>query len=67
MPGRDRRDSQVEVFVDDIAGPEVAEKVKRRLQHFIDRKVAALFEPLLGLSKDETLTGLARGFAFQLV
>ncbi|WP_339819361.1 helicase-related protein [Sulfitobacter dubius] len=65
--GSDALKPQVEVFVDDIAGPEVAEKVKRRLQHFIDRKVAALFEPLLGLSKDETLTGLARGFAFQLV
>ncbi|GFE51996.1 ATP-dependent helicase MgpS [Roseobacter cerasinus] len=58
---------QVEVFVDDVAGPEVAQKVQRRLQHFIDRKVAALFEPLLTLSRDETLTGLARGFAFQMV
>ncbi|MCV3272642.1 helicase-related protein [Roseobacter sinensis] len=58
---------QVEVFVDDVAGPEVAQKVQRRLQHFIDRKIAALFEPLMTLSRDETLTGLARGFAFQMV
>ncbi|MEM9968052.1 MAG: helicase-related protein [Pseudomonadota bacterium] len=58
---------QVEVFVDDVAGPEIAQKVQRRLQHFIDRKIAALFEPLLGLKKDESLTGLARGFAFQMV
>ena len=58
---------QVEVFVDEAAGPEVAQKVQRRLQHFIDRKVAALFEPLLNLQKDEALTGLARGFAFQMV
>ena len=57
----------VEVFVDEAAGPEVAEKVKRRLAHFIDRKVASLFEPLLALQKDETLTGLARGFAFRMV
>ncbi|MGB3243851.1 MAG: helicase-related protein [Sulfitobacter sp.] len=57
----------VEVFVDDVAGPEVAEKVKRRLQHFVDRKVAALFEPLINLGKDETLNGLAKGFAFQMV
>ncbi|NHB75132.1 helicase-related protein [Rhodobacter calidifons] len=56
----------VEAFVDDEAGPEVAEKVRRRLQHFIDRKVAALFEPLLNMARDETLTGLARGFAFRL-
>jgi ATP-dependent RNA helicase SUPV3L1/SUV3 len=41
--------------------------VQRRLQHFIDRKVAALFEPLLNLKNDEALTGLARGFAFRMV
>ncbi len=58
---------QVDVFVDDVAGPEVAQKVQRRLQHFIDRKIAALFEPLMNLNRDETLTGLARGFAFQVV
>lgn len=57
----------VEGFVDEEAGPDVAEKVKRRLQHFIDRKVAALFEPLAAMSRDEGLTGLARGFAFRLV
>ena len=58
---------QVQVFVDDVAGPEVAQKVQRRLQHFIDRKIAALFEPLLTLQRDEALTGLARGFAFRMV
>ena len=58
---------QVDVFVDDVAGPDVAEKVKRRLQHFIDRKVAALFEPLLAMQKDEALTGLAKGFAFRMI
>ncbi len=56
----------VEVFVDEDAGPEIAEKVRRRCQHFIDRKVATLFEPLLAMGRDETLTGLARGFAFRL-
>ena len=57
----------VEAFVDDEAGPDVADKVRRRLQHFIDRRVAALFDPLLSMARDETLTGLARGFAFRLV
>ncbi|PRY24985.1 ATP-dependent RNA helicase SUPV3L1/SUV3 [Aliiruegeria haliotis] len=57
----------VVAFVDEEAGHDVTEKVTRRLQHFIDRKVATLFEPLLGMSKDETLTGLPRGFAFQLL
>lgn len=56
----------VEAFVDEEAGFEVAEKVRRRLQHFIDRKIAAAYEPLLAMGRDETLTGLARGFAFRL-
>jgi len=58
---------QVAAFVDDEAGPDVAQKVQRRLQHFIDRKIATLFEPLIAMQRDETLTGLARGFAFRLV
>ena len=57
----------VEAFVDEEAGPDVADKVRRRMQHFIDRKVAAQFEPLAAMSRDESLTGLARGFAFRLV
>jgi ATP-dependent RNA helicase SUPV3L1/SUV3 len=56
----------VEAFVDDEAGEEVVEKVRRRLQHFIDRKVATQFEPLLAMGRDETLQGLAKGFAFRL-
>ncbi|RLL72947.1 helicase-related protein [Paenirhodobacter hankyongi] len=67
VKGSDPMKPSVEAFVDEEAGADVAEKVKRRLQHFIDRKVAALFEPLLAMSRDEALTGLARGFAFRLV
>ncbi|MEO0938515.1 MAG: helicase-related protein [Pseudomonadota bacterium] len=67
VAGDDPLKPRVQAFVDDVAGPDVAEKVTRRLQHFIDRKVAALFEPLMALKNDETLTGLARGFAFQMV
>jgi ATP-dependent RNA helicase SUPV3L1/SUV3 len=67
VAGPDGLKPQVEVFVDDVAGPDVAQKVQRRLQHFIDRKVASLFEPLIALKNDEALTGLARGFAFRMV
>jgi ATP-dependent RNA helicase SUPV3L1/SUV3 len=56
-----------EAFVDDEAGPEVIQKVQRRLQHFIDRRIAAQFEPLLALSRDEAITGLARGVAFRML
>ena len=57
----------VHAFVDEEAGEEVFQKVTRRLQHFIDRKIASLFEPLLNLHRDEALQGLARGFAFRMV
>ncbi len=67
VKGADPLKPQVQAFVDDEAGPEVAQKVQRRLQHFIDRKIASLFEPLMAMSRDESLQGLARGFAFQLV
>lgn len=67
VAGADPLNPQIEVFVDDAAGPEVAQKVERRLLHFISRKINALFEPLLNLQKDEELTGLARGFAFRMV
>ncbi|MDE9449144.1 disulfide oxidoreductase [Aliiroseovarius sp. Z3] len=58
---------RVQAFVDEEAGTDVAEKVARRLQHFIDRKVQALFEPLTSIEKDESLTGLARGFGFRMI
>ena len=67
VKGADPMRPSVEVFVDEEAGPDVADKVRRRAQHFIDRKVAALFEPLTTIAKDETLTGLAKGVAFRLV
>ncbi len=67
VAGADALSPQIEVFVDEDAGPEVAEKVRRRLSHWIDRKIAAQFEPLLEMKNDETLNGLARGVAFQIV
>ncbi len=66
VTGADPYKPGIEVFVDDEAGPDVAAKVQRRLQHFIDRKIAAGFEPLLALKNDETLTGGAKGFAYRM-
>lgn len=57
----------VEPFVDMEAGEDVAEKVRRRLTHFINRKIEAAFEALIGMKKDEVIVGLARGVAFRLV
>ena len=61
VKGGDALKPGIEVFVDEEAGPEIAEKVRRRLQHFIDRKIASGFEPLIAMRDDETLSGLARG------
>ena len=66
VKGGDALSPGIEVFVDEEAGADVAEKVRRRLGHFIDRKVAALFEPLIAMTKDDALTGMARGLAFRL-
>ncbi|MEM6973320.1 MAG: helicase-related protein [Pseudomonadota bacterium] len=57
---------RIRVFVDDIADTAVSEKVERRISHWLDRRAKALFEPMLAMQADETVTGLARGVAFQL-
>ena len=67
VAGADALSPQVQPFVDEDADPAVAEKVKRRLGHWIDRRIAALFAPLIALRDDEALTGMARGIAFRLV
>ena len=66
VAGSDPLRPQVTPFVDPEAGQEVADKVTRRLQHFIDRKIEALFEPLFAMGKDEALQGAAKGFAYRL-
>ena len=67
MKGSEALRPQVLAFVDEEAGAELCEKVTRRLQHFIDRKISTLFEPLLKLQGDESLTGITRGFSFQMI
>ncbi|WP_108260079.1 GMC family oxidoreductase N-terminal domain-containing protein [Mangrovicoccus ximenensis] len=67
VAGAETLKPQVKAFVDDEAGPDVAQKVQRRLQHFIDRKVNAAFEPLLAMSRDEALSPQAKGFAFRMM
>ena len=66
ITGDDIMHPKVTAFVVSEAGTEVLNKVERRLQHFVDRKISLLFEPLVNLQKDEELTGLAKGFGFQL-
>ncbi|TYO89592.1 helicase-related protein [Oceanicella actignis] len=67
VKGADPLSPGVAAFVDEMAGDDVRLKVERRLTHWINRRVNALFEPLIKMRDDEALTGLARGVAFQLV
>jgi ATP-dependent RNA helicase SUPV3L1/SUV3 len=64
--GDDPLAPKITVFVDDMADQGVAEKVERRLRHWLGRRVNALFEPMLAMRDDEAITGLARGVAFRL-
>src|SRR5690606_12275157 len=64
--GDDPLAPRINVFVDEMADPQVAEKVERRLRHWLGRRVNALFEPMLAMRDDEAITGLARGVAFRL-
>ncbi|MBX2854155.1 MAG: disulfide oxidoreductase [Rhodobacteraceae bacterium] len=54
-------------FTDDMVEQALKDKIERRLQFWIDRKLQAAFEPLIAMKNDETLNGLARGVAFQLL
>ena len=67
VAGPDPLSPQVQPFADDDTAPEITEKVRRRLGHWIDRKIALHFAPLIALRDDAALTGMARGIAFRLV
>ena len=67
VKGDDILAPRIEVFVDEEAGTEVAEKVAKRLSHFIDRRIKTDFEALLAMRDDEAVTGMARGLGFRLV
>ncbi|MEM7522717.1 MAG: helicase-related protein [Pseudomonadota bacterium] len=66
-PGADVLSPRVRAFIDEMLEPPVVEKIERRLSHWITRRIAALFEPLIALRDDEAITGLAKGVGFRLV
>lgn len=62
--GDDALKPVAEAFVDEDAGPEVMQKVQRRLQHFIDRRIAAQFEPLWRCRATRRSPGLHAAWPF---
>ncbi|MEL7465633.1 MAG: helicase-related protein [Pseudomonadota bacterium] len=65
--GPDALSPTVRAFADEMLEPPVVEKIERRLSHFINRRIAAQFEPLTAMRDDEAVAGLAKGVAYQLV
>ena len=66
VQGKDISSPVVLPVVDNEAGEEILEKIKRRLCLFIERIIESNFEPLINMKKDESITGLTKGVAFQL-
>ena len=54
-------------LVSDFATIEVREKIKRRLTHFLDRKIESVFEPLFNVQGDDSVTGISKGLIFMLI
>ncbi len=65
--GADALSPTAKVFADELLEATSLERAQRRCQQWIDRKVSSLFEPLLALKNDETITGIGKGVAFQVV
>lgn len=65
--GKEILSPEIIPFVDEEAGTEIFAKLKRRLDHFIERKIKTQFEPLVNMKDDHELVGLARGVAFRIV
>ena len=53
--GADVLTPDVAIFIDEAIGADIRDKIHRRLGHFIERKIAMHFAPLLALRDDETL------------
>ena len=53
-------------FVSDFVPEGVREQIKRRLDHFLKRKIDNLFEPLFNVQNDEAIIGVSRGLSFRL-
>ena len=53
--GADALTPDVAIFIDEAVGADIRDKIHLRLGHFIERKIAMHFAPLLALRDDETL------------
>ena len=65
--GADALSPVAKIYADDLLEATSVERAEKRLQQWIDRRIKALFEPLLDLRDDAKIDGIARGVVFQLV
>ena len=66
IPGDDPLRPGIRESVDDSAGPEATQTVRARLQSFVDGRIAELLAPLIGVRRDDSLLGGARGLGYRL-
>ena len=64
--GSDIFKPEIVPFVSDFVPEGVREQIKRRLDHFLKRKIDNLFEPLFNVQNDEAIIGVSRGLSFRL-
>ncbi len=65
--GPDALSPVAKVYGDELLEQTSIERAEKRLQQWIERKVRALFEPLIEIRDDGKIDGIARGVVFQLV
>tara|TARA_B100001175_G_C19497492_1_gene636162 strand:+ start:18 stop:1736 length:1719 start_codon:yes stop_codon:yes gene_type:complete len=66
IKGSDCLKPLVEVFVDKEMPVEIKTKVTKRLQLFVNKRINTYFEKLITMMNDDSLNGIAKGFAFRL-
>ena len=65
--GADPLSPTVRLLVDDLVPPQIVERIQKRLDGWIQKRIENQLAPLVALRDADHLTGAARGLAFQLV
>ena len=58
---------EITPVVSDFVSEAICQKIKKRLEHYLQRKIDSIFEPLLSMQTDNSIVGLSRGLSFRLL
>ena len=67
QPGSSSLRPEIRLIADDELTAPDREAIQLRLRKFLQRHLASVLEPLVGVSEGQELSGVARGLAFRLV